>query len=169
MDRIEPRHDPDLQSLTFRSSPRWSEPTTDGRFSIGIAVFLSVALVYPWYSYWVQKHLLARDMNAGVEELTEAVATESRDLDSRLAQRAQESAEVAQRRRIGAVRVTGISDGQPPLAVVDLGKSTFLEADETICRQTAAWLRRSVSGTVIRVQRLESHGTAAAIREMVCP
>jgi len=169
VDRIEPTHEPDLQNLTFRRSPRWSEPTTDGRFSIAVAIFLAVALVYPWYSYWVQTHLLARDLENGLKEFSTSVERDTREFDSRMAQQSRDSAESDQRRRIAAVHVTGVSDGQPPLAVVDLGRSNFMEADETICRQTAMWLHRSVSGSVIRVQRLKSYGSATVIEEMACP
>lgn len=141
----------------------------DPRFSIAVAVFLAVALVYPWYSYWVQSHLMARDIEAGVREFSKAVDQEVRQANSQMAQVARESAESAVWRRIAAVRVTGIGEGNPPMAVVDLGESNFMESDQTICRQTAKWLRRSDSGTVIRVQRLKSHGTEAVIQQMTCP
>jgi hypothetical protein len=169
MERIEPRHEPDLQQLTFRRAPRWSEPVSDGRFSIGVAIFLLVALAYPWYSYWVQTRLLARDIEQGVEQLSDTVDNEKRQVSQQDEEQSRFAREQAIRQRIAAVRVTGVSEGSPPLAVVDLGQSDFLEADETICRQAGAWLHRSVSGKVIRVQGLRPRGSNSAINEMACP
>ena len=72
-------------------------------------------------------------------------------------------------RRVARVRVTGISEGNPPLAVVDLGDAGVFEAGDTICRQTELWLQRPLAGTVIRVQRFKSRGTLAPIEQLACP
>lgn len=169
MDRVEPRHEPDLQDLTFRRAPRWAEPPSDRRFALGIAIFLAVALAYPWYSYWVQTHLLARDIEQGVEEFSEAMGHEARQVAAQMDNARRESAQEAKDRRIASVRVTGISDGRPPLAIVELGPSNFYEATETICIQTSRWLRRPVSGSMIRVQNFKARGSTPPIQQLVCP
>jgi hypothetical protein len=169
MDRIEPRHEPDLKELTFRRSPRWSAPAADSRFALGVGVFLLVALIYPWYSYKVQAYLLGRDARNGIQEFAEAMEQETQALAIQQAKDVRASSEQATERRIAAVRVMGISDGNPPLVVVEFGQSNMMEADETICRQAARWLRRPVDGSVIRVQRARSSGTSAQIQELACP
>ena len=169
MARIEPRHEPDLQGLTFRRRARVAETSSDGRFAYGVAIFLLVALAHPWYSYWVQKHLLARDIEQGVSEFSDQMDRELRQLSARTAAASRAAAARTEIQRIGTARVVGISDGRPPLAVVDFGQSNIHEADEVVCRQTALWLRRSVAGTVIRVQNVGSRGTENAITELACP
>jgi hypothetical protein len=169
MDRVEPRHEPDFQDLTFRRIPRWSHPQQDHRFALGVGIFLLVALVYPWYSYKVQAFLLAKDLEAGAQKVARAMNKEVREANAQMAQELHESEAEPLSRRIAAVRVTGISDGNPPLAVVDLGESNLFEAGDTICRQTGLWLQRSVQGSIIRVQRFKSRGTVAPIQELACP
>jgi hypothetical protein len=169
MDRIEPQHEPDSRTLIFRSPPRWTEPVADNRFALGAAIFLLVALAYPWYSYWVQTHLLASDVEAGLEDFGKAMQQETAAASAQSASDAQGARERAEQQRVGAVRVIGISEGSPPLVVVDLGQSNLLEADITVCRQAARWLHRSTSGQVIRVQRAHVYGNANAIQELACP
>lgn len=169
MDRIEPRQGPDLQDLTFRAARHRSQPDGDHRFALGVAIFLAVAFAYPWYSYKVQAYLLGRDLEAGVEELAQSADAEMRQATAATAQHHHERSAAALANRLARVRVTGISDGSPPLAVVDLGTAEMFEAGETICRQTELWLQRSVAGTVIRVQSSRSRGTLAPIEELACP
>jgi hypothetical protein len=173
MDRIEPTTGADLQGVTFRRPPRWTEPATDSRFALGVAIFLLVALAYPWYSYRVQAYLMARDMRAGFEAFTGAMNRESDAVQAQaqlqVAQADRESAEVAQRRRLAQVRVSGISTGDPPLVVVQLGTSNLSEADALICRQAEPWLKRELSGRVIRVQGIHASGRTGTIQKVVCP
>jgi hypothetical protein len=173
MDRIEPTTGADLQGVTFRRPPRWTEPVSDGRFALGIAIFLLVALAYPWYSYWVQAHLMARDVRTGLEAFTGAMDRESDAVQGQAQVQVQvagrESAEVAQRRRLAQVRVSGISEGDPPLVVVQLGRSNLSEADALICRQAEPWLKRELSGRVIRVQGIQASGRTGAIQQLICP
>ena len=169
MDRIEPRQGPDLQDLTFRRAPRWSQPDSDHRFVLGVAIFLAVALAYPWYSYKVQAYLLARDLEAGVREFAQAADKELRQANAAAAQQHRQRSASSLASRVARVRVTGISEGNPPLAVVDLCDAGVFEAGDTICRQTELWLQRPLAGTVIRVQRFKSRGTLAPIEQLACP
>ncbi len=71
--------DSDWGDVRFRSRrTRYAEGTPEdnatARFVIGILVFLVVALLYPWYSYWVQSRLVARDL----EKAAAAVETQLR-------------------------------------------------------------------------------------------
>jgi hypothetical protein len=149
----------------------------DPRFAIGVSVFIAVALVFPWYSYWVINYLMTREVAAFAQQMqveTDMASAESSAQVARsqaaAAASAQNSAARLQRRRISAVRVMGVSTGgMSPMVLVNLGTSSAMEADEEICRQAERWLHRDLSGIVIRVQR--SRGNAPSIDggELVCP
>lgn len=172
MDRIEPSARPDLQGITFRQPPRWAAPASDGRFGLGVAIFLVVALAYPWYAYWVQSHLLARDLQAGVEEFSASMDKVDGQLRAGLAESQQRSRETQQQTidgRIAAVRVTGVSEGDPPLVIVQVGGSNVWESRTRVCSQGEAWLERSLSRRRVRVQAVHPSGRAGEIQELACP
>lgn len=76
-----------------------------------------------------QAHLATRDLRAGVEQFTQAIAEETRTAEMQIAQQTQQTAERLQQRRINAVRVIGASTGEPPLLIVEMGQASFEEAD----------------------------------------
>lgn len=98
------------------------------RFVIGVVVFLAVALAYPWYEYWVQSRLLARE-----------------------------------------VQVVGASGGSGgAVVIVRMGEASLDEAAPEICRQAGAWLRTSVQGQRLRVQRHRGNAPALEVGQVGC-
>jgi hypothetical protein len=142
----------------------------NARFWIAIAVFLSVAIAYPWYSYRVNSYLLSREMEAAAREM-------ARIADETLKEAQREGAEAAerfkrdqQRKRIANVRIRGVSDGpKGPVVIVDLGTASPVESDQAICRQATAWLKANLSGTTLNVQRYRINQPALDAGVVVCP
>ena len=177
MDRIEPRQDTDWHSLSFRR-PSFASPSgQDSRFAIGVAIFLAVALAYPWYSYWVSTYLLGRDLNAAATQLqaesdkaeAQLSASMARTRESNAAN-AQVAAEYEERRQVAAVRVLGVSTGgAKPLVLVNLGNASLSDADGEVCRQASGWMRRDLSDVTIRIQRFRGNHLALDAGEVVCP
>ena len=177
MDRIEPRQDTDWHSLSFRR-PSFASPSgQDPRFAIGVAIFLAVALAYPWYSYWVSTYLLGRDLKAATTQFqaesdkadAQLSASMARTRESNAAD-AQAAAEYEQRRQVAAVRVLGVSTGgAKPLVLVNLGNASLTDADEEVCRQASSWMRRELSGVTIRIHRFRGNQPAVDAGEVVCP
>lgn len=142
----------------------------DYRFGIGIAVFLAVALVYPWYDYAVSAYLLKRDLEEAAVEIAKAGEEGLRDMRKQTAQAAEASRREEQRRRVGKVRIKGVSDGPTGhVVIVDLGAASVLESEKTICRQTEAWLRRNLADTTLVVQRYRGNAPAIDAGVVVCP
>ncbi|GAB3306767.1 hypothetical protein [Luteimonas notoginsengisoli] len=100
--------DRDFGSLRFSSRRnRYAEGTPEdnanSRFVIGLVVFVAVALLYPWYSYWVQTQLLARDFQRAAGELGAQLRDETQAMTDRM-QRDQ----VQQRAAVNRRRVTDV-------------------------------------------------------------
>src|SRR3546814_4745192 len=60
------------------------EDNANSRFVIGLVVFVLVALLYPWYSYWVQARLVARDVTRAVEVMDAQLRSRSEEHTSEL-------------------------------------------------------------------------------------
>lgn len=149
----------------------------DHRFAVGVGIFLLVALAYPWYSNWVTYYQLTRGIAQATEQLESESDRQSAALSAQLeksrraAQASQaQYAEQSQQDRVAGVRVMGVSTGAGmPLVLVNLGASNLEEADEEICRQAAAWLRRDVSGVVLRIHRHRGARPALDSGQLACP
>ena len=142
----------------------------DYRFGIGVAVFLAVALAYPWYDYAVSAYLLKRDLEDAALEFTKASEEGLREIRKQTAQAAEASRRDEQRRRVGKVRVKGVSDGPTGhVVIVDLGAASVVESEEAICRQAEAWLRRDLADTALAVQRYRGNAPALDAGIVVCP
>src|SRR3546814_8398836 len=59
------------------------EDNANSRFVIGLVVFVLVALLYPWYSYWVQARLVTRDVTRAVEVMDAQLRSELKAVDKR--------------------------------------------------------------------------------------
>lgn len=175
--RIDPRQEADWKSIEFRR-PGWvsRDGSGDPRFAIAIGIFLLVALVYPWYSNWVDYYLATRVLERVTEQLSAESGKQSARLSAQL-QQSRQSALASQARyaarsqsdRVAGVRVMGVSDGAgKPLVIVDLGQSNIYEGHAEICRQAAMWLHRDVSGLVLRIQRHRSARPALDGGELAC-
>lgn len=138
-------------------------------FWLGVSIFLLVALVYPWYSYWVVTHLLARDAEAAVAELDSQMKV-AQQRAQQVAAEQQAAAQERQRRSYAAaVRVMGISpSGDRPTVLVDFGRSNVVDAGDVICVQAARWLHRDLSGQVITLQRYRGDQPAMSAGDLAC-
>ena len=176
-DRVEPRQEADWKSMEFRR-PNWVGRGDHGdhRFALGVGILLVVALVYPWYSSWVDYYLLTRGLEEATEQLKiesdrQGAAVSAQLERSRQAAQASQAqyAEQSQQDRVAGVRVMGVSTGGGmPLVLVNLGSSNLHEADAEICRQAAAWLRRDLSGVVLRIQRHQGARPAIDTGQLAC-
>lgn len=132
------------------TSPRGSSLVWLGWGALVAAIL--IALIWPWYNYKVNAHLLGQDLEATSDQM---------DRDSqRLQQQAREqrqqanalTAERALEQRLSHVRVRGVTDSRQPVVIVELGGSNPREARDVICRGAERMLRRSVAGLTLRIQ-----------------
>ena len=166
------KHDPsiDWQDLSFRRRSRISESATDHRFTIGLVVFILVALLFPWYAYEVVSYSLERDATKALNQF--GIETQSQiDKANKESQKLRAAtAEYQLRQRIAGVRVMGVSTGgNLPAVLVSLGTSNTYEANIAICQQAAAWLGRNVAGSTLRIQKHRGNQPAQDAGEITCP
>lgn len=136
-----------------------------------------IALLFPFYSYFVQRELMELEMEAAARELETAAAAERQRLAQQQAQAAGQRAANQQRaaaedlqRRIAAVRVKGAMEGRPPTVLaVDIPPEGAAVADAVICRQAAAYLRRPLRGETLKVLRDRGGKPASEAGLVVCP
>jgi hypothetical protein len=171
----DPRIEGSLGDLNFRSSlrsaPSRREPS--GNFWTGVAIFIGVALVYPFYSYKVQSQLLARELTVGMEALTGEVDAMEREAGRQAvaasnAYAAQSAAQAAAGRQRGVVVAGTTRVGRTRVVIVQLGQSGLSEAQPSICRQAAALFGERLSGERLRVQRHRGSQPALDVGTVVC-
>lgn len=146
------------------------EEAAQTRFWIGLGVFLAVALLYPWYAYWVQTRLFAHEVPQAMRD-ADAVFRQHDDAVGRAitgrapASRRQEAAtrHEAPVRTMGAVRMRS-----GPMVIVELGGRSLEDARPTICAHAARWLRMPMEGQVLRVQRYRADRPAISVGEVRC-
>lgn len=128
------------------------------RFWMGLIVFLLVAAAYPFYSYWVQARLLARDVARAGEAFSQQLEAENARMN-----------EQARKARIAKVSVVGTAPNRNgPIAIVRLEQASLDEATPTICRQAANMLGSSLAGRSLRVQRHRGGQPAVDIGTIRC-
>ena len=146
------------------------------RRQLGVLVIV-VALLAPFYGYFVWDQLLKAELRAVEREAQQEAAALSanvranafatgegirRSLDAAAAQDL--------RRRVAAVRVVGAIEGNPAVVIVDhLPAEGAAEAADVICAQGAHWLRRATRGLTFRVQRVNGKQPATDAGVVVCP
>ena len=163
----------DLGNIRFRPRSRYAESSPEDiastRFAIGVAVFLVVALAYPWYSYWVQSHLLARDIEVATESLGAQVNAGVEEVARQSAEAAARQSAARDQRRRASARVVGATMTRgKPVVIVDLGQTTIGESRAVICRSAAGWLGQSVSGKAVHVQRYRGRLPAISSGDIRC-
>ena len=145
------------------------EDNADARFWIALLVLLTVALAYPWYSYWVNARLLSRDLQSAGEEISrqiEAGNTKWRQQSMAEAERREES---DRQRRLASVRVMGtIPSRSGMIAIVRLDRVELLEASATICRQAGSMLGSDLTGQLLRIQRHRGNQPALDVGSIRC-
>lgn len=167
----EPRIDPDFADITFRDHAR-RPPARENATSLfwtGVAIFLGVALVYPFYSYQVQARLLVWEMEAAMEEVgvqvDEAVASSARQSAAARA----ETVEANRQSRLRGIHLAGSTVvGGQPLVIVNFGQASFAEARETICQLAERRFQTSLAGQKVRVQRSRGNAPAQDVGTVRC-
>ncbi len=146
------------------------------RFVTGLVIFVAVALVFPWYSYWVQSRLVTRELETGLRQMSTALESAEKRARADAAQYQRASAQAAQVRRetsaserVAAVRVMGAKHGSNgPVAVVYFGSAGITESTERVCQQAGLFLGRSVTSEVLRVQRYRGNQPATDAGHIRC-
>ena len=172
----EPRIEGSLGDLNHRDPARHapSPGGSAGRFWIGLAVFIGVALAYPFYSYEVQQRLVARDVSTA---LVPAVAPAPAGPDGALSAAEQRQASIAARKAAEAppeaqqksVAVLGTTvAGGKRVVIVDLAGFSVAEGRAEICKQAAALYREPLAGASLRVQRHRGDSPAVDAGSVVC-
>jgi hypothetical protein len=162
----EPRIEGSLRDSIHRA-PASAPGGSAGRFWIGVAVFVGVALVYPFYSHEVERRLVARDVSAAlVPTVVPAPAGAADGLSAAeqrqaaiAANRAAESMAESPDRGVAVLGTTMV--GGKRTVIADLGGFSLAEARPLVCKQSAALFRESLAGVTLRVQR--HRGTAPAV------
>ena len=150
--------------------PDWS------RRRLGI-LMIAIALIAPFYGYFVwdqlwKAELRALDRKAQLEG--EALSAQMRANEIAIGNRFREARDVAAardlQRRVMAVRVGGVIDGNPATVIVEqLPPEGAAAAAEVICAQAGHWLRRTTRGSTLRVQRDRGNQPALDAGVVVCP
>jgi hypothetical protein len=169
----EEKQDPniDWKHLSFRRRSRISGSSgNDPRFVIALVVFVSAALLFPWYAYEVVSYSIERDATRALNEFGMETQKQVEAANKEAERQHSAALEFQQRQRVAGVRVMGVSSGGDlPTVLVSLGNSNTYEAERTICKQAGAWLNRNVSGTTLRLQRHRGNQPAADAGEITCP
>lgn len=121
---------------------------------------LAIALAFPFYDYYVQSRLLQLELEAALQEAEAELKAQLEELGNEGKAQAERAEREARLRRLRLVRVTGVIDGEEPVAIVVLGDAHADEARQTICAQAQRQLRRSLQGQLIKVQRAQANRPA---------
>jgi hypothetical protein len=172
----EPRIEGSLRDTNQRA-PAHAAPSTGvsaGLFWFGLAVFIGVALAYPFYSYQVQRRLAARDVSAAlvpavvpVPAEPDAPLTAAEERQAKIAAyRAAEAQPEVQQSTIAVLGTTMV--GGKRVVIAELGGFSLAEARPLICQQAAALYRESLAGESLRVQRHRGSEPAVDAGKVVC-
>lgn len=168
---IDPRIEGSLGDLNFRAparpTPRREEAS--GNFWLGVAIFIGVALAYPFYSYQVHAQLLAREMSTALTlaDAELAVLASQAQRDSREAS-SQTAARSASQRQRGVVVAGTTVIGDTRVVIVQLGQASVPEATAIICRQAEAYFNEPLAGERLRVQRHRGSLPAVDAGTIIC-
>ena len=168
----DPRIEGSLGELEFRrrgATPSRSVQPPD-RFWVGVAIFLVVAAVYPFYSYHVQTRLAAAELAAAVGELTNELGEKAEEAKREMQanQARQQARSLEQRRRAVSLAGTTTVGGQR-VAIVSFGASNLAESRDLVCRQAARQFREDLAGKKLRVQRHRGRQPAVDEGTITCP
>lgn len=136
-----------------------------------------LALIWPFYSYYVQRWLVELEARAALSAAEEQLTRYRRDLAASAANNAAQMREARAeaaardlRLRIAAVRVVGVIDGSPAVVIVDqLLDEGAATAASTLCAQASIWLRRSVKGETLTVRRDRGNQPVTDAGMVNCP
>jgi type II secretory pathway pseudopilin PulG len=170
-----PQQDPDprmadwAEALEARGRPAQvrTEDWTRRRLAL---IGIVIALLFPFYQHAVQRELARRELQeleraaeAAMRDAGQAAAASARQAQAQRAARGLQA-------RLAVVRVVGVIDGNPPIAVVEnLPPEGAAEAADYICAQAGAWLRRSVGGIPLQVTRDGGDRPGTDAGRILCP
>ena len=164
----------DWGNLRFRRRrsgppPGTAEDNAESRFWIGIVLFLAVAAVYPWYSYWVNAFLLTHELKVAGREISRQLESATKEIEREFAAAQAQQQQTARRQRVEKVRVLGaIPSRKGPIVIVELGRTSLSEATDAVCREAGGMLGMAVTGTSLRVQRYRGSQPAMDIGTIHC-
>lgn len=167
---------PRWAEVRFRPPPTKRLDEESHRSTLGVFIFIATALVYPWYSYWVNSTMTTmelRNVSAELERQSQAAqkdfAADAQRAGKAAMREQQESDETSRQRRLDGVTVAGVSaGGSMPTVLVRLGTSDIYEANATICRQSELWLKTDLSGRTLRVQSHRGNRPAVDVGQVTC-
>ncbi len=146
-----------------------AEDNAESRFWIGVVLFLAVAAVYPWYSYWVNAFLLTHQLKVAGQEFSRQLESANKEMEQAFSAARAQQRQTAHRQRIAKVRVLGaLPSRKGPIVIVELGQTSLSEATDAICREAGGMLGMSVTGTSLRVQRYRGNQPALDIGTVYC-
>lgn len=167
----EPRIESSLADLKFRggSVNRTRSESSAHHFWTGVAIFLGVALAYPFYSYRVHDYLVSRDVEKALVDFTadmNAVAEDARRESQAAAGRAAARAAEERMRGVMVAGTTIIAGNR--IVIVSLGQASLPEAKAVICQQAAVRFREPLAGERLRIQQHRGSQPALDIGTITC-
>ncbi|MCX7032419.1 MAG: hypothetical protein NT046_00380 [Arenimonas sp.] len=167
----DPRIEGSLGDLNFRSPGR-STPRREeapDRFWLGVAIFIGVALVHPFYAYQVQSRLAERELSDALTEAGAELGAYALQAQRQSREAVAQSAARAVSQRQSAVTVAGTTVvGETRIVIVHLGQATLREAKASICRQAAYQFKEPLAGERLRVQRHRGSLPAVDAGTIIC-
>lgn len=161
----------DWSNLRFRprrvGSHAPPEDAAHSRFVYGAILFVAVALAYPWYSYWVQSHLLAADAKRAIKSFEADVQRVEQEAGAAVDETTAVDPSLLVRR--SSPRILGISEGAATSVVVaDLDGASLMQAERRLCSEAALWARRPVAGRSFRIQSYRGAQPAVSVGSIRC-
>lgn len=166
----EPRID-SLKDLQFRDrgAPTRFQSAGPDRFWLAVAIFLVVAMLYPFYSYAVHSYLLAREVRAATAQASQELERFGANLRREAAESRRVAATEALRERQRGVSVAGTTViGGRRIVIVNLGEASLAEARATICGQAERYFREPLAGERLHIQRHRGNRPAVDAGSIVC-
>lgn len=140
-----------------------------GHFWLGLAIFIGVALAYPFYAFRVQQHLSAQVTPPLVQDIPPQAGAMTAAMERQNQIAARDAAGKVVFPEPQAVLVMGTTMvGRARVVMVELGESGLPDARDAICRQAAEQFRESLAGMELTVQRYEAGQAGVDIGKVTC-
>jgi hypothetical protein len=161
----------DWSNVRFRPRRVGTDPSGDNpaqaRFVQGALLFVVVALAYPWYSYWVQSHLLTEDSKRALARVDEEMRAIAAQAEAPLIETS--TVDASRLRRTSSPRIVGISEGAATSVIVaDMDGAALIDSERRLCADATRWTGRSTAGRTFRVQGYRGSQPAVTIGSIRC-
>ena len=130
--------------------PDQPQPTEWSRRHLGLLVCV-VALIFPIYSYLVQREMVRAETAAAQEAMEEELRRLSDEL-ARTTRTVRPPPATSRRPPPPPVRIVGVIDGTQPTAIAQLHGRSPSEVAPSLCVQAEQWLKRDLADQHIRIQ-----------------